>query len=192
MSRLDGTVGARALTWSPDSRFIAYTGRRELRVIDVDTQRERVLASGFEAIHGIGPVWSPDGERIVYQRVCRSHPADASRTCREQHEVVVVTPGDPADQSAVAREVVTVAKSTEGSGSYLFPFRVTWSPDGEYLLYLAWSEVRPRLPVSLVAVPVDRQAPAVVLSQLEGIVPHDGYPDTAAAPVQTWGRRPSE
>ncbi len=185
------TRTAGALTWSPDSRFIAYTGRNELRVIDVDTQRQRVLASGFEAIHDIGPVWLPDGERILYQRVCRAHPR-TGRECREQHEVVVVTPGDPSDQSAIASEVVRFAEMTPGS--YLFPFRVTWSPDGEYLLYLASSETETGryVPASLVAVPVDPQGSATILSEIDGIVPHEGQPDTKAVAIQTWGRRPSE
>ena len=27
------------------------------------------MTAAFGAIHGIGPVWSPDGETIVYQRM---------------------------------------------------------------------------------------------------------------------------
>lgn len=98
-----------------------------------------MLAAGFAAIHGIGPVWSPDGETIVYQKVCETHPANPSWPCREQHEVVLVTPGIPSDEAALPREVVIPAfqKTADRPGWYLFPHRVTWSPDGEYLLYQA-------------------------------------------------------
>jgi Tol biopolymer transport system component len=190
---LDATVGASYLTWSPDSRLIAYAGDDGLRVIDVETARQHVLAARFEANHGIGPVWSPNGQTIVYQRVCETNPADPSLPCREQHEVVLVTPGDPSDGAAIRREVVIPAfqATAQGSGWYLFPSRVTWSPDGEYLLYQAWSETRGAPSGSfLVAVPTDPDMPSVILAQVENMVSYEGYPDTSLVPIQSWGRQP--
>lgn len=186
MRTLDATLGATELTWSPDGGRIAYTtgGSRQLRVIDVETQRQQVLASGFGAMHGIGPVWSPDGEAIAYQRSVGG----------ERHEVVLVTPGDQSDDTATPREVVVPAYQTtaDGSGGNLYPYRVTWSPDGAYLLYMAWGEGEGSgWPGGLVAVPPDPGEPAVVLDDLENMVPYDGYPDTTLVPIQTWGRSPS-
>lgn len=197
MRSLDATLGATQLTWSPDGGLMAYTTGdllHELRVLDVETGGQRTLAA-FEANHGIGPVWSPDGETIVYQRLCETQP-DSPAPCREQHEVVLLTPVDPSDEAATPQEVVFPAfrATTEGSGWYLFPFRVTWSPDGEYLLYQAWGESGGSglSEVLVVAVPADPDMPAVILAGPENIVPYEGYPDTTLVPIQTWGRRPSD
>ena len=35
----------------------------------VDGSGEYLIASGFGSIYGVGPVWSPTGDRIVYQRM---------------------------------------------------------------------------------------------------------------------------
>jgi Tol biopolymer transport system component len=199
MRPLDGTAGAGQLTWSPDGQLIAYmTGdsEHELRAIDVRTGRQEVLAAPFSAIHGIGPVWSPDGEAIVYQR----------SVGREDHDVVLVMPGDRSDDSVGPREVVipSFQQTAEGSG-HLFPYRVAWSPDGKYLLYVAWTtdwtETGAVAPLDgveggvvdpiVVAVPTDPALPAVVLSQRGDLVVHDGYPDTLHVPTQTWGRLPA-
>lgn len=184
MRSLDATLGAGGLTWSPDGRRIAYaTGdlRHGLRTIDVVTGQQEVLAPGYAAIHGIGPVWSPDGKTVAYQR-CHANQCNG-----EKHEVVLVTLGDPPEDGAILDEVVIPYQtSTPGSdGLPYFPYRVTWSPDGEYLLYLAWEKEGP---ASLVAVPADLVGAPVVVTQIEGIVPYDGYPDTTLVPIQTWGR----
>jgi hypothetical protein len=110
--------------------------------------------------------------------------------------VVLVTPPDRSDATAFPSEVVipTFQKATDGSSGDLFPYRVTWSPDGEYLLYQAWSVGRGAPSGSLaglVAVPVDPDLLLVVLAQ-ENVVPYDGYPDTTLVPIQTWGRSPSD
>ncbi len=195
MRSLDGTRGAVNLTWSPDNRRIAWAGLTgdgdsslELRVIDVETGQQVVLTDGYGAIHGIGPVWSPDGETIAYQR-CKANPCNG-----ERHEVVLVTPGDRSEGTATPPEVVipTFQETGQGSGGDLFPFRVTWSPDGVYLLYQAWGDFGSGLSeVFLVAVPTDPDLPAVILAGPENIVPYEGYPDTTLVPIQTWGRSPS-
>jgi hypothetical protein len=79
---------------------------------------------------------------------------------------------------------------TQGSPWHIYPFRVTWSPDGRYLLYLAWS-TEPSVGVLAAAVPTDAAKPMLVLPELAGLVPYDGYDDTSFVPIQTWGRRPA-
>jgi Tol biopolymer transport system component len=176
---LDATLGVHSFTWSPDGRLIAYaaaTGRDsdsdlELRLIDLDTGHQQVLDPGYQAFHGIGPVWSPDGDTIAYQRL--------SGEGGERHEVVLVTPGDAPD--AVTRTVVIPPTGTQWGN--LYPFWVTWSPDGNYLLYRAFGNL-------LVAVPVDLVASPVILYTGE-LSAYDGYPDTSFVPIQRWGTRPS-
>ena len=63
--------------------------------MDADGTDESILAADFNAEHGIGPVWSPDGDHIVYQRLCFYKPPPSwTRICFEDHEVVVVTVSD--------------------------------------------------------------------------------------------------
>src|SRR5688572_6642159 len=189
---LDDTVGVDSVTWSPDGRRIAmsrpailsgtfaYAGGDALRVIDLASGRQEVLTDEYRSVHGVGPVWSPDGRTIAYQRVI----AGSS----EKHEVVLVAPDDRSAETGMANEVVMPTERTTADGSTieLFPWRFTWSPDGAYLLYVAWGT-----PVSgLVAVPTDLDAPAVVLAEMDAIVAYDGYDDTMRVPSQVWGRDP--
>src|SRR5829696_83186 len=191
MRPLDGTGAAVNLAWSPDGGRIAWAGligagdsSLSLRVIDLENGEQQVLVPDYGAIHGIGPVWSPDGETIAYQR-CRGNPCGG-----ERHQVVLVTPGNPSDEGMIPEQIVIPDQTAPGSGGLLFPYRVTWSPDGESLLYMAW-EIGGVDPL-LVAVPADLQAPPVVVTQLEGIDAIDGYPDTTLVPIQTWARAPSD
>ena len=199
---LDATLGVYSFTWSPDGRLIAYaavTGRGsdrmrgtgpdfrfpsgvtepddpdlELRLVDLETGHQQVLDPGYRAFHGIGPVWSPDGDTIAYQRL--------SDEGREGHEVVLVRPGDASD--AVTRTVVIAPIPMTGTLlDKVYPFWVTWSPDGNYLLYRAFGNL-------LVAVPVDLVASPVILYTGE-LSAYDGYPDTSFVPIQRWGTRPS-
>src|SRR5262249_15898992 len=83
-------VSAGAITWSPDGTTLAYTdgtGRKGLWLVDADGTNKRLLVSDIgTAVHGIGPVWSPRGDRIAYQRRCCDSP--------EAHEVVLVNVAD--------------------------------------------------------------------------------------------------
>jgi Tol biopolymer transport system component len=185
---VDGTLGAVNLTWSPDSRRIAWSGlvgdgdaSLALRSIDIESGHQEVLAAEYRAMHGIGPVWSPDGDSIAYQRGIGG----------EHSEVVLVTPDAPTDESARSGEAV-VTVTARSSSERLDPYRVTWSPDGQYLLMMAWGHPPDNTGTVedpfLVATPVDPTMPSVVLSRTDGLVVYEGYPDTAYVPVQTWGR----
>ena len=107
LETLANTDDVRALSWSPDGSRLAYqrgpvdTGGSSvpspdylatLEVRDLATGDEHVVASGYKVQHGVGPIWSPNGEQIVYQRLCDVHP-NGRHPCREQHDVVVLTAG---------------------------------------------------------------------------------------------------
>src|ERR671911_469745 len=86
-----GSVVAGSLTWSPDGSTWAYESgddsRAGLWLVDADGANERLLVADLgKAIHGIGPVWSPTGDRIAYQRL--------DGTSAEGHEVVLVSVAD--------------------------------------------------------------------------------------------------
>jgi Tol biopolymer transport system component len=191
MRSLASTLGATSFTWSPDGRRIAYatianaTGdaENELRVVDIESGEDELLAARYGVLHGIGPVWSPDGETIVYQRTIGSG---------ERHEVVLVSPRAISGETGLPSEIVvpTFHETTRGEGN-LYPYWVTWSPDGEYLLYEAWGDGMAALS-GLVAVPTNPDKPSVALAVDLNFVPYDGYPDTARVPIQTWGQGPMD
>ena len=177
------TAGVRTFTVSPDGQRIAFerldpnpttkptprgeTGPLELDLwlMDADGTDERILAADFNANHGIGPVWSPDGDHIAYQRLCFYKPPP-SRTgiCFEEHEVVVVTvsENDPLEPSGTEVVIPPPETTTPDGTTKWYPFRVTWSPDGTTLLYNAWND-RGNEPRAVVAVRVDGDRPPVVL-----------------------------
>ena len=199
LRRLEDTLGVTHLTWSPKGGRIAYAGRGPepaspdaydsgggLWVVDVDTGQQEVLAGGYKAVHGIGPVWSPDGDTIAYQRVITGS--------GEKHEVVLATAGDRFEQTGSATDVVMPWElvTADGTSLRLYPWRVSWSPDGRYLLYVAWMYPDERSEETwVVAVPTDPDAPAVILADMDGIAADDSD-DTMRASTQQWGRSPSD
>ena len=65
-----GTLWAfQGSSWSPDGKHIAYTvddgSGYDVATIDVDTGQERIL-TGQTAVHTIFPLWTPDGEHVVF------------------------------------------------------------------------------------------------------------------------------
>jgi Tol biopolymer transport system component len=182
---LEGTLGsAGSFTWSPDGGRIAYQGR-ELRVIDLATEEERVLSAPYGTLHGIGPVWSPDGESIVYQR-CLGYAVCSG----ERHDVVVVWPDDLSADGTPREEVVPlIERSADGSETSLTPYWVSWSPDGEYLMFVGWSgEIDPLLGV----VPVGSGSPSDILVIEQDVAVHPVYDSGPFVPIQSWGRLPAD
>jgi Tol biopolymer transport system component len=167
-----GSVGARFISWSPDGRFIAYQrditlGEPEpadLVVDDLDTGSQYLLATDYGVNHGVGPVWSPSGDQIVYQRICGTLP-DTGGPCREQHDVVVLTAGRGSDwrPSEVTTRVMPQSYDVSGERTFLWPFWVTWSPNADSLLYTTFGGPR------MVVVPMSPDLAPVPLSAPEGI-----------------------
>ena len=191
-----GSVEAAEITWSPDGTSLAYTGgelepdRRQLGLVDSDGTNERLLVADIgPTIHGIGPVWSPTGDRIAYQRceVKRDVEPDGDRVCNgERHEVVLVS---------VAGGTETVIGPPKADGHKWYPFTVSWSPDGTTLLYAAWNfDGQPlpdggeTLPGGMIAVPADMPSDATVL--IDSIDPVPNYYSHRWAAIQMWGRQP--
>ena len=199
LASVPGATEVTAVSWSPDGSRLAYqrirnpgtvingailpgTDGQEIWTIGADGTGRTLQTAEFSVRHGVGPVWSSDGNRIAYQFVCAGHPFRPGR-CGEQHEVAVLTPSTVVSETnPVGTEtVLPIARSDGAHGPALwFPDSVTWSPDGRKLLYAAWSEsIESESNESfagLVVVDVDGRLPPVVYQ----------------VPVQdgSWGRLP--
>jgi len=179
-----GSVETAHVTWSPDGTSLAYTGgerepeTRQLGLVDGDGSNERVLVADIgPTLHGIGPVWSPTGDRIAYQRCDGDQPG--VECSGERHEVVLVNVADGTE---------TVIEPPRADGHEWYPFTVSWSPDGTTLLYAAWREDGQRLPGGVIAVPADKPSDATVL--IDSIEPVPNYYSHRWAAIQMWGRQP--
>ena len=103
--------------FAPDGKSIAFLrGAKELRVMDVNDRKERVVATGsFERPPIIADrpfVWSPDSKWIAYMAIGQSQFKNA-------HVVPV--------ESGLGRPVSFLAN--------VFSNSVSWSPDGTFLLF---------------------------------------------------------
>jgi Tol biopolymer transport system component/C-terminal processing protease CtpA/Prc len=125
--------------FSPDGTQIAFArGGRELRVLELSTKRERVVATGPmdrpPFVSDRPYAWSPDGRWIAYLT------SAGNKQFTNVH--IVAAAGGP------SRQVSWLANS--------FANTVSWSPDGTYLLFdsgqrtesgeLARIDLQPRTP----------------------------------------------
>jgi Tol biopolymer transport system component len=199
---LEGIERATSLTVSPDGRMLAVERRRggaedhDLVLMDADGSNQRVLVDEYSRLHGLGPVWSPDGGRIVFPRICTAYVGTdgQERTCRDQHDVVIIAVGDddpmgPLGTQRVIERVQTAEGDTPRSW---FPSAVSWSPDGEFLLYLAWEEIDSAsnargAGAGLITVAVDGSIPPAILWETpEGIGAVTAFPRND---FQSWSAR---
>ncbi len=101
--------------FSPDGKLIAFLrGRKELRVVDLESKQERVLVSGFLG-GGFGAAaytWSPDSQWIAY--------GNTGKQSLRNIYVVPVAGGAPHQISFLANTNVNA---------------IQWSPDGKFVLY---------------------------------------------------------
>ncbi|HSN43088.1 MAG TPA: hypothetical protein VLR88_03420 [Propionibacteriaceae bacterium] len=192
---LDGTLGAVALAVSPDGKSLAVqrslnttvAGRMDLVLMGAHGSDQRLLVSGYKVGFGIGPVWSPDGNRVAFQRLCDTYMADSGRdqTCLEEHEVVVVavTDHDPRGPSGTQTVIPAPQTTIGGQTRQWFPYSATWSPDSRTLLYVAWSA----LGSGILAVPVDSATPPVVLEDALDVA---GHRSNLWNTFQSWSKQP--
>ena len=62
-----------SVDWSPDGRKFVYSDENEIFVMDADASNQTKLTTVQQtpdgATHDVGPLWSPDGSRILFTRV---------------------------------------------------------------------------------------------------------------------------
>ena len=111
---------------SPDGQTLAVERRRinaaerfESAPMNADGSDQRILTKDYMQMYGIGPVWSPDGSSIVFQRSCQTYTGASGdvQPCYPQHEAVVVAAGDndPRGPAGIQAVIATV-RTGEGVG----------------------------------------------------------------------------
>lgn len=156
----EGPYDHREPVFSPDGSRIAFSSDRGgsygIHVLDVASGTISTVADG--AAEEYEPSWSPDGASIAFvvanTGIDVVTVADGSRTTAISVPAgqVLHAPVWTPDGSALAYNVIhdgvselRIGADSQGGGEELFPFRISWAPDGSYV-YTADGEIRRRRP----------------------------------------------
>jgi Tol biopolymer transport system component len=108
------------IAWSPDGRFLAFTGgvigRPQVGIARADGSGSSLI--GDPDLLGQTPAWSPDGTKLAFR---------GGRADRERGVYVMA-----ADGTDIVRVTTPEQLGDGGTFSYFLP---TWSPDGTRILY---------------------------------------------------------
>jgi len=72
-------VGARSAQWSPNGRLIAFTnccGAPQVWLVHPDGSGLREVTVPTSGSSSLTPVWSPDGTKLLFQRIDRAGSVD--------------------------------------------------------------------------------------------------------------------
>jgi Tol biopolymer transport system component len=140
VSRADGTGLRRAgyvptaglEVFSPNGKFLAFTGKRGIWVVGSDGRGLRRLTSKGEEWFD----WSPDSKALVFLRVLRKNPWDFG-----PYGIVV--------QSLRGKARVVVRTGPHGD-DHTFEYQPQWSPSGRWIGYFNHEQNRRRNGLTLV------------------------------------------
>jgi Tol biopolymer transport system component len=183
---LQDTAGAVTIAASTDGTALAVeqhtddssevAQRFDLMLMDADGADRRILIEDYTRGRGIGPIWSPDGSRIVLQRSSEG-PARSTGEypiLGENDEVVILSLGEDDPLGPIGTQTVLATQSTEGSEPrHWLPEAISWAPDGATLRLIGW-ELKASGDMGagsgLLTVPVDPTvAPTILWETPEGI-----------------------